>query len=179
MKAFVVSEESGEGALLEKGSQKYVYLYIYKSELNYWSPQFELCRSMIVQIYGCRQTLTWLRGNCTQNQNWTCFVSYLKIINTALKNNKTIQKRIAWETQKWHWNFNKPKGTWVIDQNNILHVLINNSRTAWHTKISMPFVSFSDKLLLGNQIIFPKKSADNVWDSAQNVLNFGLGAVPL
>ena len=34
---------------------------------------------------------------------------------------------------------------WVIDQNSILHILINNSRTAWPTEISMPYLSFSDK----------------------------------
>ena len=41
-----------------------------------------------------------LRGNCTPNQNWACFVRYLKIINTVVKTNMIILKQIAWETQK-------------------------------------------------------------------------------
>ena len=35
----------------------------------------------------------------------------------------------------------------VIDRNNILHVLINNLKTAGRTEIVMPLVSFSDNLL--------------------------------
>ena len=31
-----------------------------------------------------------------------CFVLYLKIINTFLKNNVCILKKIVQETQKWH-----------------------------------------------------------------------------
>ena len=42
------------------------------------------------------------------------------------------------------WN---PSNSWVIDQNVQNMVLINNSRTAWHTKILMTFLSFSDNLL--------------------------------
>ena len=50
-----------------------------------------------------------------------------------------------------------PSGSWANDQNIILHVLINNSRTAWPTEISMPFLSFSDKLLHDTYVIFQKK----------------------
>ena len=32
----------------------------------------------------------WLRGNCTPDQKLACFVHYLKIINTSLKNNICI-----------------------------------------------------------------------------------------
>ena len=45
--------------------------------------------------------------------------------------------------------------SWIIDQNNILHILINNSRTAAPTKILMPFLSSSDNLF-PDHIIFHK-----------------------
>ena len=41
----------------------------------------------------------------------------------------------------------RPSGSWVIHQNNILTVLIHNLKTAWSTKISMPFLSSLDNLL--------------------------------
>ena len=31
-----------------------------------------------------------LRENCTPNKKWACFVFYIKIINTVLKNNICI-----------------------------------------------------------------------------------------
>ena len=74
-----------------------------------------------------------LRGYCTPNQLLACFVVYLKIINTLLKNNRCILKQIVHETQKWHWNFNKPRGFLVMDQNSQSNVLIDNSRMAWPT----------------------------------------------
>ena len=53
-----------------------------------------------------------------------------------------------------------PSGSWVIDQNNILHILINNSRNAaWLTHIfPMPFLSFSQNICF-------RKSAANFGDS--------------
>ena len=57
-----------------------------------------------------------------------------------------ILKQFVWETHKWHYNFRR-NGSWVIDHNNILQVLINNSRTAWPTKILMQILSFSDNNL--------------------------------
>ena len=39
-------------------------------------------------------------------------------------------KQIVWYTQNWYYNFNSSSGSWVIDQNNILHILINNYRTS-------------------------------------------------
>ena len=44
----------------------------------------------------------------------------------------------------------------VIDQNNILNVLIFNLKTTWSTKISMPFLSSLDNLILDAYIIFQK-----------------------
>ena len=41
----------------------------------------------------------------------------------------------------------------MIDQNNILHVLINNSGTAWPSLI--PFLSFLDSLLHDVFVIYP------------------------
>ena len=49
-------------------------------------------------------------------------------------------------------------GQVVLDQNRQNIVLINNSRTAWLTKILMPFLSVSDNSLQDNYIIKKKKS---------------------
>ena len=38
-----------------------------------------------------------LSGNCTPNQKLACFVLYLKIINTSLKNNRCILYQISKE----------------------------------------------------------------------------------
>ena len=35
----------------------------------------------------------------------------------------------------------------IIDQRNNLHILINNSRPVWPTKILMPFLNVSDNFL--------------------------------
>ena len=40
--------------------------------------------------------------------------------------------------------FSNPSCLWVIDQNIILYVLIDNARTAWVTQILRPFLSFSE-----------------------------------
>ena len=53
-----------------------------------------------------------------------------------------ILQSIISETQ--HLNFSRPSGSWIIDQNNILHVLINNSWNAWPTKslkVDVPIVA--------------------------------------
>ena len=49
-------------------------------------------------LFEIRWSAQALRGNCTPNQNWACFVSYLKILNTFLENNVYIQKQLVWET---------------------------------------------------------------------------------
>ena len=54
-----------------------------------------------------------------------------------------ILKQIVWETRKWHNNFDRPSGSLVIDQNNILHILINNLRTTGPTEIVLPFMGKS------------------------------------
>ena len=64
---------------------------------------------------------------------------------------------------------------WVIDQNNSLTVLIHNFKTAWPTKISVPFLSSLDYLLLDACIILQKKKKKKCWqfwDNAQNMLIF-------
>ena len=43
--------------------------------------------------------------------------------------------------------FRRPSGSGVVDQNNILHVLINNSRSACHTEMLKLFLHFSKHLL--------------------------------
>ena len=41
----------------------------------------------------------------------------------------------------------RQSGSWVIDQNNILTVLIHGLKMTWSAKISMPFLSSLDNLL--------------------------------
>ena len=36
-----------------------------------------------------------------------------------------------------HQNLGRPSGSWVVDPNNILTVLILNSKTTWPTKVLM------------------------------------------
>ena len=70
--------------------------------------------------------------------------------------NTSILKQIVRETKKWHWHF---RSSSVINQTNILHVSIDKSRSAWSTKIVMPFVSQTTCLRMF--ISFLKKSVDN------------------
>ena len=67
----------------------------------------------------------------------------------------------------------RPSGL-VIDRNNIFYILINNLKTAGFTEIAMPFMSFSDNLLLDAYIfhknvdyfeIVHKTCYILVWDS--------------
>ena len=60
------------------------------------------------------------------------------------------------ETQKWHQYFSRPSDSWVMAQNGILHVLMNNSRTVWPVEIIIPLLSFSKKLFQG-AYYFPKR----------------------
>ena len=46
----------------------------------------------ILIIAGILELKILLRGNCTPNQKLTCFVLYLKIINTFLKTNASHSK---------------------------------------------------------------------------------------
>ena len=118
-----------------------------------------------------------LMGKGTPNKNWACFVHSLKIINTFLNNNIRILIQIVWGTQKWRENFSRSSGSGVIDQNSILHALINNSRSTWLTKILRQFLNFSDNLLQDNDIVLKKKKKKNwkFWDGTQNILNFSMG----
>ena len=77
-------------------------------------------------------------------------------------------------------DFSRPSGSWVIDQNmynNILHVLINNSRTLWSSEILMPFLSFSDNFLVDAYIIV-HKSVDNFEIAHKICYILVWGAVP-
>ena len=56
----------------------------------------------------------------------------------------------------------------VILIKNILHVLINNSRTAWPTEMLITLFKFPDNMLQDIHISFSKRV---VWDRAQNMLN--------
>ena len=123
---------------------------------------------IIILMYKMFNQLVPIGKNCTPNQIcalsqtdqhifWKSNLSYCKIITTLFwKNDMIILKQIVWKTQKWHWNFSRPNGSWVIGKNNILLVLFNNSWTPGPTKILMPFLSFSDNLLQDNHIMFHK-----------------------
>ena len=63
-----------------------------------------------------------IKGVLHPNQKLTCFVLYLKIINTFLKNNIFIVNCPR------NSKISRPSSSWVIDQNNILTVLIHNSK---------------------------------------------------
>ena len=73
--------------------------------------------------------------------------------------------------------FSKPVSPWdFIDQNTILYVLINNSRSAWPNEILMPFLSFS-RQFAPEYLHYFSKQGWSFWgsNSTQNTLNFGLG----
>ena len=55
-----------------------------------------------------------LRGYCTSYQKLACFVLYLKIIITILKNSICILYKNVQGSQKWHWNFRRPSSFSVI-----------------------------------------------------------------
>ena len=55
--------------------------------------------------------------------------------------------RLSKEFKKYHENLSRSNGSWVIDQNNILNVLIHKLKIAWPSKISMKFISSFDDLL--------------------------------
>ena len=88
---------------------------------------------------------------CTISQNYQHFFEK--------QHYKQLGSEIVWETQKWHSNFRSPGGAWVIDWNTLLHGLINTLRTAWPTKILLPFLSLSKKKK-DNHIIFEKSVDD-------------------
>ena len=75
------------------------------------------------------------KGNCIPNQNWVCTSCAFSWNEQYFleKKNVNILKQNVWETKKGYWNISKSCGSWVIDENNILHALINNSRTAGPT----------------------------------------------
>ena len=95
---------------------------------------------MWVRIIECENFVKFMGP--TSNQNLSCFEHYRKIINPVLNDKKNLLKEIVWESQKWHFNFSTLKHiSCIIDQNNILHDLINNSRTAQATKMIMPYLT--------------------------------------
>ena len=93
----------------------------------------------------CTCSIALLQGNCTSNQLSVFYA--LSQLPTLFWNVISILKQIVWETQKWLENFTWPSDSWVVDQNNILHALIDDSRTVWPTVTLMLFWSFSVNLL--------------------------------
>ena len=107
-----------------------------------------------------------LRMFCTLSQNYQvfCFCLFLNILASWSKFCDKLKNGIQILVDQVVFG--------DIDQCNILHVLINNSRTAGPT---MQFLSFSDNLLLDNHFSKNLCIILRFWDSAQNMLNFGLG----
>ena len=103
-------------------------------------------------------TFILLRGNCTPNQNWACFVHYFKVINTDLKNNISILKH----TEKLKICIEMLAVQIFLEltycSKQYLKVLIHNERTAWPTEISMPFW-VPQKICF--KMLFFTKSVDN------------------
>ena len=68
-------------------------------------------------------------------------------------------------------------------QNNILHVLINNSRTTGPTKILMQFLSFPGNLLQDNYIIFEGKKGEKkcwqFWNRVQMINDDSVCSSPI
>ena len=68
-----------------------------------------------------------LRRNCTPNQNWACFVYHLKVIVTSWK---IFQISLSKLSEKLKNNFKLLIDQTIVNQNNVLHILINNSSTS-------------------------------------------------
>ena len=88
-----------------------------------------------------------LRGTAHSTPELACLVLYLKIINIFLKMLYASYSKLSKELKSSIQNLDRPNGSWVIDKNNILTVLIHNLKATWPTKITMPFLSFLDNLL--------------------------------
>ena len=99
---------------------------------------------------------------CALSQNYQHFLEK--------KNNVSILNQIVRETENWHQNFIRPSSFGVLIKTLFWSI---NSRTAWPTKILMPFLRFSDNLLHENHISF-QKSIDNFEIvHPQNMQTFG------
>ena len=85
-----------------------------------------------------------------------------------------ILKQIVCKTQIRNWNFSRPSGSRVIDWNNILHVLINNSKSMWPTKILTQFLSLELWQFASRCINFYTHKKNN-WNSAQNMAQLWFG----
>ena len=99
----------------------------------------------------------------------TCFVPYLKIINTVLTINISILNKLS----------EKLRNQAVFDlltKQYFARFDQYNSRTIWPAESQMPFLSLSDNLLKDAYIIIIKKknSVDNSQNSTQNMLYFCL-----
>ena len=128
----------------------------------------------------CR-LLFCFKGEIYSNQNWACFVHYLKIFSTffetwydylevhCLRNSKngikiSISQMELPKFPKLIIHIPKELDTHLADQSNILHVLINNTRTSEANKLLMPFFEFLRHLaskylpLLVWEAVFPYMS---------------------
>ena len=102
-----------------------------------------------------------LKREGTPNQNLAFFFCALslKIINTFVKYEYLEVNCL--QNSKMALNLIRLSNSfWVIVQNMQNIILINNSRSAWSTKIWMAFLSFSDNLIQGAYIFFFKVNVD-------------------
>ena len=109
------------------------------TSIGLWSRKHGLCCKVSQQFWRRLHYSNQLWVNFTPNQKLACFVLYLKIINTFLLFFSAFYDKLSKELKNSIKIFSRPSGSWIIDQNNILTVLIHNLKTAWPTKISMPF----------------------------------------
>ena len=85
---------------------------------------------------------------------------YTHVIANCLRNSKIAS------------NLDRPSGSWVIDLNKILTVLIHDLKTAYPTKIAMPFLSSLNNLPYVAYVIFARMCW-LFWNGAQNMLIWG------
>ena len=101
-----------------------------------------------VFLFVCLGFFTWvaLKRNCTPNQNWACFVCYLKsstLSETYCKHSATNCLR----NSKMALNFSRRSSFWVIDQNNIFNVMSIIQELLGLLKSKYHFLSSSENLL--------------------------------
>ena len=128
-----------------------------------------------------------LKGVLHSNQKLTCFVLYLKIINTFSKMMYASYSKLSMKLKNSIKNLGRPSGSWVIDHNNILTVLIHKLKNTWPTKMSMPFLSsvticFKMHILfLKKVLIFLRLNTKNVnfWLEVQYPLKWNHHAFPV
>ena len=86
-----------------------------------WKPEFRQLLEKLTSLMYFRSHQC-IKGELHLRSKLSIFCALSQNYQHCLENNLGILKQIIWKTQKWHCNFSTPSSSWVIDQNNILHV---------------------------------------------------------